>query len=244
MNLAQSPAAMPEGKVGILIPAYRARSTVADLVARLRSLHPDIPVMVVDDGSADGTDQVAREAGAEVLVLPVNGGKGTALAKGFAWASLQGWEWVLALDADGQHPPEEVGRFLSYSPTALCGVVVGARDLHPRSMPLPRVCSNRLTTLLLELQAGCRLWDSQCGFRMYRLEAVRAANLPDTGRFEWESGALVRMARAGWKVEQVGISTIYADAGSHIRPWRDTARFVRLWFGLWKWVVTGRRMSR
>jgi glycosyltransferase involved in cell wall biosynthesis len=235
---------MPEGVVGILIPAYQARSTVGALVSRLRSLHPALPVLVVDDGSADGTDRVAREAGAEVLVLPVNGGKGTALAAGFVRAAQQGWEWVLALDADGQHPPEEVGRFLSHSPDIRCGLVVGGRDLRPSSMPVARVCSNRLTTFLLELQAGCRLWDSQCGFRMYRLAAVREAALPDSGRFEWESGALVRLARAGWGVEHVEISTVYGDAGSHIRPWRDTARFVRLWFGLWRWLLTAPRRSR
>lgn len=235
---------MPEGSVGILIPAYRASATVGRLVSRLRSLHPDLPVLVVDDGSGDGTDKAAREAGAEVLVRPVNGGKGTALASGLAWAALRGWGWVLAMDADGQHPPEDVGRFLSHSPSVRCGLVVGARELRSRSMPWPRVCSNRLTTFLLELQAGCRLWDSQCGFRMYRLEAVRSAKLPDTGRFEWESGALVRLARAGWGVERVGISTVYGDAGSHIRPWRDAARFVRLWFGLWGWLLSRRVSSR
>jgi len=231
---------MPEGTVGVLIPAYRARATVGELVSRLRSLHPTLPVLVVDDGSGDGTDEVARKAGAQVMALPVNGGKGTALAAGFDLAAGQGWEWVIAMDADGQHPPEEVCRFLSYSPSDRCGLVVGARELRPRSMPWPRVCSNRLTTFLLELQAGCRLWDSQCGFRMYRLGAVRSAQLPRTGRFEWESGALVRMAGSGWAVERVGISTLYGPVGSHIRPWRDTARFVRLWFGLWRWMLSNR----
>lgn len=232
---------MPEGTVGILVPAYRARATIGPLVSRLRSLHPDLPVLVVDDGSDDGTDEAAREAGAEVLVQPLNGGKGRALASGLARAAERGWTWALAMDADGQHPPEDVCRFLSHSPGNRCGLVVGARELRPRSMPWPRVCSNRLTTFLLELQAGCRLWDSQCGFRMYRVDASRSADLPDTGRFEWESGALVRLARAGWGIERVGISTVYNEAGSHIRPWRDTGRFIVLWFGLWRWRLRARK---
>ena len=235
---------MPDGIVGVLIPAFRASATVGPLVSQIRFLHPNLPVLVVDDGSIDGTEEAARAAGAVVLVQTVNGGKGSALATGLAWASAQGWDWALALDADGQHPPGEVGRFLSHLPSEGCGLVVGARELRPRSMPWPRVCSNRLTTFLLEIQAGCRLWDSQCGFRMYRLEAVRAANLPETGRFEWESGALVRIARSGWGVERVGISTVYNDAGSHIRPWRDTARFVRAWFALWRWLLSRRGSAR
>jgi glycosyltransferase involved in cell wall biosynthesis len=235
---------MPDGAVGVLIPAYRARATIGSLVEAMKSRYPTVPILVVDDGSGDGTDSAARAAGAEVLVQSVNGGKGTALSCGFAMASEMGWDWAVAMDADGQHPPEDVEQFLSHLPAADCGLVVGARELRPCSMPWPRVCSNRLTTFLLEIQAGCRLWDSQCGFRMYRMAAVRAARLPVTGRFEWESGALVRVARSGWGVERVGVSTVYNDAGSHIRPWRDTARFVRLWFGLWRWLLSTRGSAR
>ena len=234
---------MPEGRVGILIPAYRAGSSVAGVVGRLRALHPDLPVLVVDDGSDDDTATAAREAGACVLVQPVNGGKGTSLSAGLSEAAARGWTWALAMDSDGQHSPSDVERFLSHMPASRCAVVVGARDLRPRSMPWPRVFSNLATTMLLEWQAGCRLWDSQCGFRMYRVDAVRATRLPTTGRFEWESGALVRLALAGWKVEHVGISTVYGEAGSHIRPWRDTARFVRLWLGLWGLMLRDRSPS-
>jgi len=99
---------MPEGRVGILIPAYRAGSSVAGVVGRLRALHPDLPVLVVDDGSDDDTATAAREAGACVLVQPVNGGKGTSLSAGFAEAASRGWDWALAMDADGQHSPSDV----------------------------------------------------------------------------------------------------------------------------------------
>jgi glycosyltransferase involved in cell wall biosynthesis len=224
-------------RTAILVPAYQARATVGGVVARLRELHPDLPVLVVDDGSRDGTGKAAREAGAQVLELPQNGGKGTALSTGMSRLAQEGFEWALCLDADGQHLPEDVAGFLSHRPSDRCGVVVGARDLRPRSMPWPRVCSNRLTTFLLGLQAGKRLWDSQCGFRMVRLAAAAEAGLPAHGRFEWESEALVRIARARWDVERVRVRTVYNDAGSHIRPWRDTMRFVRLWFRLWAWIL-------
>ncbi|HQF55910.1 MAG TPA: glycosyltransferase family 2 protein [Fibrobacteria bacterium] len=224
----------PELRRAVLIPAYRAERTVGGVVARLRELHPDLHVLVVDDGSGDATAENARVAGAQVFSLPTNTGKGSALAAGLMALREQGFQWALAMDSDGQHLPEDASKFLLATFSDTCGLVVGARRLHPGSMPLPRVCSNRLTTALLELQAGTRLWDSQCGYRMYRLEAVAAANVPAMGRFEWESEAMVRIARAGYDVQKVDIATVYGDEGSHIRPWRDTGRFVRLWFRLWR----------
>jgi len=218
----------------ILIPAYQARATVGMVIERLHALYPQTVVLVVDDGSDDDTAQVAREAGARVHRFETNSGKGSALAEGLSILAADGFEWVLAMDSDGQHLPEDAGRFLSGTFSDRVGLVVGARRLHPDAMPFPRVCSNRLTTFLLELQAGKRLWDSQCGYRMYRLTAARAAQIPSSGRFEWESEAMVRIARAGFDVAKVDIATIYGDAGSHIRPWRDTARFVKLWFRLWR----------
>jgi hypothetical protein len=86
---------------------------------------------------------------------------------------------------------------------------------------------------LLSLQAGKPLWDSQCGFRMVRTQAFVQAQMPEVGRFEWESRCLVTLARQGWGIERVRIATVYEGAESHIRPWRDTGRFIRLWFSLW-----------
>jgi glycosyltransferase involved in cell wall biosynthesis len=219
---------------GILIPAYQAERTVGDLVSRLMGLHPSVIILVVDDGSTDATSSRAQEAGAQVHKLAVNSGKGTALATGLSLLRDQGFRFGLCLDADGQHLPEDAGKFLTADVSDLCGVVVGARRLHPDSMPFPRVCSNRLTTFLLERQARKRIWDSQCGYRMYNLEALRKANVPRIGRFEWESEALVRIARTGFGIEKVDIATVYGSEESHIRPWRDTFRFAKLWFRLWK----------
>lgn len=224
------------GSVGraVLIPAYQATSTIGVVVTRLRELHPGLAILVVDDGSSDSTSDNARRAGADVIRLEVNSGKGTALATGIAALRERGFEWALAMDADGQHLPEDAAKFLSGAFSDKTGLVVGARRLHPDSMPLPRVCSNRLTTFLLRLQAGKPLWDSQCGYRMYRLGAISIAGVPSCGRFEWESEAMVRIACAGFEIGKVDIATVYTDAGSHIRPWRDTFRFVKLWFRLWR----------
>jgi len=219
---------------GVVVPAFRAEDSVGNLVRQVRGMGH--AVLVVDDGSPDATSERAREAGAEVLRLERNAGKGTALWTGLDEARRRGWTWVVAMDADGQHDPACLPAFEACM-DGRDGVVVGARALRTPPMPWPRVCSNRLTTALLSWQAGCRLWDSQCGYRMYRVEAVFQAGVPSQGRFEWESEALVRIARAGWPVGRVEVPTLYGDAESHIRPWRDTARFVALWFRIWREIA-------
>lgn len=224
-------------RIGVAIPAYRTEASIAAVVTRVRAM--GFPVLVVDDGSPDATSECAAEAGAAVVRLETNQGKGTALSTALGYAHRHGWIWMVAMDADGQHDPACLVDFGQVS-ASRAGVVIGARRLHPDVMPLPRVCSNRLTTALLSLQAGCDLFDSQCGYRMYRVEAALESRLPQRGRFEWESEALVRIARRGWGVGRVGVPTIYGDEVSNIRPWRDTARFVRLWFGLWREILAGR----
>ena len=222
---------------GVVVPAYRAEDSVADVVRRVRGMGH--AVLVVDDGSPDATSERARAAGADVVRLERNSGKGTALWTGLDEARRRGWTWVVAMDADGQHDPACLADFEACM-AGDWGVVVGARALRAPPMPWPRVCSNRLTTALLSWQAGCRLWDSQCGYRMYRVEAAFKAAVPSRGRFEWESEALVRIARAGWKVGRVEVPTLYGDAGSHIRPRKDTGRFIRLWFRIWRDIALGR----
>jgi glycosyltransferase involved in cell wall biosynthesis len=224
-------------KAAALVPAYRAASTLPSLLPLLLGHFPREAILVVDDGSGDGTAETARSFGVETLVHAENGGKGTALVTGATRARELGFTHLLCLDADGQHPPACAPGFLQQADDPTLGVVVGARRLAPPAMPLPRVCSNRITTALLGMQAGTRLFDSQCGYRLYRIEAMLHPSIPRTGRFEWESEALVRIARLGWKVGREGIPTVYQDAGSHIRPWRDTWRFVRMWFRLWTEIV-------
>lgn len=226
----------------VVVPAYRAARELSALLPRLLSWVPPEGVLVVDDGSDDETHEVARAAGIlHVLRHRENLGKGSALMTGFAHAAELGFTHAICLDADGQHPPEEIPRFLQALQTPHMGVVVGARSLSPRVMPWPRVCSNRLTTFLLGLQAGTALFDSQCGYRLYCLEAVLHPSMPRRGRFEWESQALVRIACHGWKIASVPVSTIYGEAQSHIHPWRDTGRFISMWFRLWREIPALRR---
>jgi len=212
-------------KAMAVIPARDAESCVGDVVRGLRLALPELPVLVVDDGSTDRTGDRAREAGADVVRREVNGGKGAALQTGFDEALRRGAEAVLTLDADGQHDPSAGARLLEALKDA--DLVIGSRDRDRTGMPWLRRVTNTVTTWFVSRLAGQRVEDSQSGYRAIRasvLERVR----PGSRRFEYESEFLIQAARQGFRIGAVPVPTLYNAPGSHIHPFRDTLRFIRL----------------
>jgi len=122
-------------RVLVLVPAFNAVGTVADVVRECKSIVPD--VLVVDDGSADATGSAAAAAGAHVLRHPHNRGKGAALKTGFAYALQNGYDAVITLDADGQHLPGEIPKFLACRGEARGDLIIGGRA-HLFHQMLPR----------------------------------------------------------------------------------------------------------
>ncbi len=122
----------------ILLPCLDEAPRIGGIVRQLRELHPGVDVLVVDDGSTDDTAQVAREAGAQVVRLPFNLGYGAALQTGYKYALEQGYQRLVQMDGDGQHPPEEVGRLLSALDEPDTDLVVGSRFLGTVGYRIPR----------------------------------------------------------------------------------------------------------
>ncbi len=212
-------------RIAAVIPAKDAAATVGDVVAALRRVVPGIEVIVVDDGSGDSTEEVARASGAVVVRHRRNQGKGAALQSGFDEAVRRGAELVLALDADGQHDVSVAPRLLE----ALGGgdVVIGSRVADRTGMPWLRRATNDVTTWWVSRLAGRPIEDSQSGYRAIRSDVLRAVR-PRTRRFEYESEFLIQAARAGFRIVSVPVPTLYNAPGSHIDPFRDTLRFIRL----------------
>ena len=216
-------------KIVALIPAYREEKHIAKVVENaLRHLER---VLVVDDGSGDGTARCAREAGAEVIVNPVNLGKGASLVVGLDHLFASGVDAVMCLDADGQHAPEEIPRFIA----AVVGadLVIGNRMANIRDMPFVRLWTNRVLSWVVSGLAGVRVPDSQCGFRLIRREAWKGVTIASRN-YDFESEMIVVMGRAGFRVASVPVSTIYGDEKSSINPIRDTVRFLRMAWRLWR----------
>lgn len=212
---------------GLIVPAYNAARSLPGVLDALAAAAPGCPVLVVDDGSADATAARAEERGATVLRHPENRGKGAALMTGLSHArDVLGWDWAVTLDADGQHAAGDLEAFRSAAPGSRTGVLVGTRARRGTRMPWHRRFSNASTTWLVSHLAGAPVFDAQCGYRAYRLDAV--STFPPAGRFEWEAQALILAARGGWVLESVPVRTVYAGEGSHMDLARDTLRFVRM----------------
>jgi glycosyltransferase involved in cell wall biosynthesis len=208
-------------RVAVAIPAYEAAGTVGDVVERCRAIIPD--VLVVDDGSHDGTADAARAAGADVHRLPVNSGKGSAVGAAFGILFSRGFSTVITVDADGQHVPEEMPLLMAAAVDA--DLVLGTRDHLFSEMSVARRTANRLSSRAISLAAGGRFFDVQTGFRLYTRHLVERTGYSEP-RFEAESAVLVRAVRLGFRVKTTPVRLANADgrATSHYRPLVDSLR--------------------
>ncbi len=209
----------------VLIPAYQEGSRIGAVVREVLPFCPRI--VVVDDGSADGTAVAARAAGATVLVHARNQGKGAALQTGFDYAREQGAAFVLTMDGDGQHAPADIPGFLEAFARGDAPVLVGDRMEDPRAMPFVRRMTNRFMSWLLSRKMGQRVPDTQNGFRLYRTDVLPDMSGGDA-RFAAESEILLILSRRGVRIGSVPVRIIYGDERSKIRPVRDTLRFIRM----------------
>jgi glycosyltransferase involved in cell wall biosynthesis len=214
-------------RIGALIPAFQAAASIAAVVHGVRPLVS--PVVVVDDGSTDGTEEAAAASGADVVRHAQNRGKGAALLTGLAHLAGQGATHALTLDADGQHLPSEVPTLLAAALRAPRALVVGVRRKEGHTIRGINLIGNRVADRLMTLIAGTALPDTQSGFRVYPIAATLALGAQGS-RFDFETEILLRAARAGIPLEGVPVSVHYppvAERVSHYRPWVDTVRIVR-----------------
>jgi len=208
-----------------VIPAFNAGDALLEVAEGAARQLERARVLVVDDGSTDGAPRRLVEEGYRVLVHPHNQGKGAALATGFGAALDAGASGVLTLDADGQHDPAWIPRFLAAAPGA--DVVVGSRMQDPGPMPWLRVAVNRFTSFVVSRMAGTRLTDSQSGYRWISARVLGAVPL-ESRRFDAESEILIKAACLGFTIREIPMPALYGEETSRIHPFRDTLRFFRL----------------
>ena len=213
------------GRYCVVIPAFQAAKTVEPLVRDIKRI--GLPVIVVDDGSTDRTAVVAAEHGALVISHLQNQGKGQALRTGFAYALRERYDGVVTMDSDGQHDPSEIPQLIHAGERQHAGIVLGNRMGQNGSMPKARRWTNQLMSSLISALARQPIPDSQCGFRLIRREVLESVPLRSR-RFEIESELLLRAAARRWKIISVPVQSIYREHASHIRPLRDTLRFLVL----------------
>jgi glycosyltransferase involved in cell wall biosynthesis len=205
-----------------LVAAFDEEAAVGQVV---RGTTPHVSrVVVVDDGSTDRTAEVARRAGATVLVHERNLGKGRAIRTGLSYILEQPHTHVLFIDGDLQHDPAEIPKLLDRSSKGAADIVLGEREFSRDAMPPARFYSNVIGSRILSSLIGVDVADSQSGFRLIRSDALRKVVLTASG-YEIETEMLIKLTRAGARIERVGVQRLHYDgARSKIRPFRDTFR--------------------
>jgi len=211
--------------VAALVPAYLEHRTIAEVVRR--TLPHVAEVLVVDDGSADDTTPLAEAAGARVIRHPRNRGKGAALKTGLQDLQEKNYTYVIMLDADGQHLPEEITSFIEEGNRRASALIVGSRMQDAAAMPLVRRMTNHFMSLFISAICRQSVPDSQCGFRMIHREIIPLL-FCRSDAYDYETEMLFIVSRAGFAISAVPVTTVYADETSKIRPLRDAVRFARL----------------
>ena len=228
MPLASPLAAMIDRtNVAALIPCYFEEKRVADVARRVRAQLDT--VLVIDDGSTDRTADEARATGVEVLRHDVNQGKGAAIKTGLRLLGARDRiEYILILDGDGQHLPEEIPRFLDEANRSGAAMLVGNRMTDLETMPRVRRLTNQFMSAKISRVCGQEIPDTQCGFRMLRRHLASVLCAAPSTRYDFETEMLAIVARQGCRIGAVPVSTVYGDEKSKIHPIRDTLRFIKL----------------
>ncbi len=209
---------MPESfRPAALLPAFQAQATVGDVVRGVRQ--SVARVLVVDDGSTDGTAAEAERAGAEVLRLPSNAGKGSAIRAGLSRILASDATHVAFVDADGQHDPRDLPRLLEAARSGE-DFVIGSRMADPGSIPAYRFRTNEIGSRILSRMAGVEIEDAQSGYRVVAAPLLRRLALNARG-YIIETEILLKAARHLKRVCHVPVRAIYGGS-SHYRPFRDT----------------------
>jgi glycosyltransferase involved in cell wall biosynthesis len=204
-----------DGDVLVVIPAFNEQDTVASVIDRVHD--EGYAALVVDDGSADRTGEVADNAGATVVRLPVNLGVGGALRCGFRYAVTHGYRIVVQCDADGQHDPSEISKLLEEMQRTGADLVIGSRfrtgDAQYATGRVRRFVMRRLARMASR-RTGVEITDATSGFRAIggNLLGSFAATYPAEYLGDTIE-SLARAGRAGFKIAEVGVDMRERAAG-------------------------------
>ena len=214
---------MDKTKISIIIPAYNEASTIGDIVFKIKELHPDVEIIVVNDGSIDDTAAIAKDAGARVHSHPYNIGNGAAIKSGIR---IAGGDILVFMDGDNQHNPEDIAKLLRYIPDY--DMAVGSRSNGDQAS-LGRTFGNTAYNWLASYVAKFPIFDLTSGFRAIKADIVRnfLYLLPNT--YSYPSTLTLCVLRSGRSVKYMPINVLRRTTGkSKISPFKDGVRFLMI----------------
>ncbi len=212
-------------RTAVAIPAHNAANTIGQVISQVAKFVPCENIFVVDDGSSDQTELIAREKGVWVLRHDIRRGKGSALHDATKKILEQDYELIVTLDSDLQHDPSEIPCFISAAERF--DVVIGKRIFSSNEMPFHRLLSNSITTGLISWRTGAKVEDSQCGYRLYHESVLKKVD-SKLKHYDYESDILIKAALAGFSIGFVPIKTIYNNSKSSIRV-INIFRFIKVY---------------
>jgi glycosyltransferase involved in cell wall biosynthesis len=210
-------------RIVAIIPAYNESARIGPVITGAAEF---LPTLVVDDGSTDDTVVVAEAAGADVIRQTPNQGKGAALRTAFRHALANDYDAVVTLDADGQHDPAELPKFLTAYTQKQADLIIGQRRL--RHMPPIRRLANYLGRKSFSWAIGQPIPDNQSGYRLISRRLLKELESGEEAGFEFEMEMIVTCVRRGYILDWVPIRTIYAGETSHINPVSHFTNSIRM----------------
>lgn len=209
----------------VVVPVYNHRCAVRSVVERVLREHS--PVIVVDDGSTDGSADTVADLPIKLVRLPFNVGKGNALLAGVEEAKKLGATHIITLDADGQHYPEDIPLFLKAIAATPGAIIVGRRDFNVPHVPRSSRFGRAFSGFWMRVQTGVAIHDMQSGFRSYPVEALRSLKLSEPG-YAFEVEVLVRAAWGGFQVREIDVRVYYPPAKERVSHFKAVGDNVRI----------------
>ena len=210
----------------IVIPCFNTHKYIKDLIYELRN-NTDVDILIYDDGSSPALSlNKLKYPNLYLIRNQINHGKGYTLKKAFYYSINKDYTHMLTIDGDMQHNPNEIEKFINIK--SKVEFVFGSRKLI-KPMPIHRRLSNYITSSIISLLISNKIYDSQCGYRRYKLDCVNIDNINDNG-YLFESEIILNSINSKSNITNISIDTIYSDNKSHINNLTDTFKFINIIF--------------
>lgn len=200
----------------VFIPVYNEARSIRSIIHEIRNTTEDVDILIIDDGSTDETPTILKKTeNIHAIRHSENQGYGKTLIDGFTYATDKGYKYVITIDSDKQHQPREINKFLKATQQHNSDIISGSRYLNItqdelKKAPADRIKINRKITSIINSITGFQLTDSFCGFKLYKVKALRQLNLTEKGY-----GLPLQLWFQAWKkgltVSEIPVQLIYFD---------------------------------
>ncbi|TGV02228.1 DUF2062 domain-containing protein [Flavivirga rizhaonensis] len=226
MNINLTNQKITDLSVCVLIPTYNNDRTLKRVIDGILQFTQHI--IIVNDGSTDNTSQILEGySQLQQIHIEKNKGKGNALRMGFKHAEALGYHYAITIDSDGQHFPEDIPAFVNELEKSDDKniLLIGARNMSQKDVPKKSSFGNKFSNFWFWTETGIKLQDTQSGFRLYPLEALKKLKFY-TSKFEFEIEVIVKAAWSGVTVKNIPVRVLYDETErvSHFRPFKDFTR--------------------